>query len=218
MYTPRRGNTVVEDLRTKDRIQNSGWLPSPRAVMRSCPSTTSGSHRALRLSRRNFNTLVYLTNVRPPPPPLSLSLSLAAHFRSSAHLRSSSSSSSASCFSFSSFSYPPLVPLIRPTLFRPSPLCVPFSVEFLQVLPIYREENSFAGKIAFLYFPATKPRTGKTRRGCETGIGNLLSVKRTRSPTNLSRTKLLTDPWCLDRLLASLATRDSYTPKRELVK
>lgn len=35
-----------EDLRTVDRIQNSGRLPSPRAVMRSCPSTTTGSHRA----------------------------------------------------------------------------------------------------------------------------------------------------------------------------
>lgn len=46
----------------EDRIQNSGRLPSPRAVMRSCPSTTTGSHR---VSSRNFNTLVYLTNPLP---------------------------------------------------------------------------------------------------------------------------------------------------------
>jgi len=59
----RRSNTVVENLRTKDRIQNSGWLPSPQAVMRSCPSTTSAGPIALRLEAEFQYTRIF--NERP---------------------------------------------------------------------------------------------------------------------------------------------------------
>lgn len=215
LYTPRQhrgGGLTDEGSYSKQRVAPK---PSSRHAILSFHNERVPSRS---VSRWNFNTLVYLTNVRPLPHPSPFPLFLFPRIFAPASFSSSSSSASSTSFSFSSFSYPPLLPLIRPTLFRPLPLCVPFSVEFLQVLPIYQEENSFAGrKIAFLYFPATKERTGKTRRGCETGIGNLLSVKRARSPANLSRTKLLTDPWCLDRSLALPATRDSYTP-RELVK
>lgn len=64
-----------EDLRTVDRIQNSGRLPSPRAVMRSILSFHNDRVPSRSVSRRNFNTLVYLTNV---PLPLALYPSVTA--------------------------------------------------------------------------------------------------------------------------------------------
>lgn len=108
------------------------------------------------VSRRNFNTLVYLTNVRPYPLfPLPFSL-LFSRFRSRVLFFFLVRFFCTSSFFF----FIPLHPLIRPTLFRPPSLRVPFSIEFLQVpLDIYREENSFAARgIVFLYFPAAKER------------------------------------------------------------
>lgn len=143
------------------------------------------------VSRRNFNTLVYLTNVRPyPSHPL---IPLPARFRSRV-LRFFLRFFYISRLPFRPFLIP-LHPFIRPTLFRPSPptLVPPFSpVEFLQVpLDIYpRRELVRRPRNRLFVFPRReREESGKTRRGCETGIGNLSSVKRARSPAILSRTK-----------------------------
>lgn len=146
--------------------------------MRSCPSTTERVP-SRSVSRRNFNTLVYLTNVR-----LYASFSL-----------------------FFSLTLPLLLLLLlqllllrrlfrffssvgySPDAFSSLALtCSFFRGVSSGSLSIQREENSFAAK--------EEPGEDTS---CETGIGNLLSVKQARSPATLSRTKLLTDPWCLDR-------------------
>jgi len=147
--THRGGGLTDEGSYSKQRVAPK---PSSRHAILSFHNERVPSRS---VSRRNFNTLVYLTNVRPCPlSPLPFSLLFPRVFAPA-----SSSSSSASSIPRLPFLIP-LHPLIRPTLFRPSPLRVPFSIEFLQVpLDIYQEENSFADRgIVFLYFPAAKER------------------------------------------------------------
>lgn len=155
MYTPRRhrsGGLTDEGSYSKQRVAPK---PSSRHAILSFHNERVPS-RFVSASRRNFNTLVYLTNVRPLPLPLPIPLFLFLRIFASRILF---------FFFFFCFFYFVFFFLSRfyrlfvRRFFVLRPLCVPFSIEFLQVLPIYQEKNSFADrKIAFLYFPATKER------------------------------------------------------------
>lgn len=145
-----RGNAEVEDLRTKDRIQNSGVAPTKPSSRHAILSFHNERVPSRSVSRRNFNTLVYLTNVRPCTPP------------STSRASSSSSTSSTSRPPFLPF----LLPLIRPTLFRPSsPSPAPCArCSFFRRVSsgspdtTRRRTRSPVRGIAFLYFPAANER------------------------------------------------------------
>lgn len=138
------------------------------------------------VSRRNFNTLVYLTNVRPYPlslPRTPFSLLFSRVFAPASF--SSSSASSMLRLPFRSFFLFRFTRLFARRFFVLRPYVFLFPLSFFRFPSVYTvEENSFADRgIVFLYFPAAKEEeSGKTRRGCETGIGNLSSVKRALVP------------------------------------
>lgn len=107
MYTPwqhRRGGLTDEGSYSKQRVAPK---PSSRHAILSFHNERVPSRS---VSRRNFNTLVYLTNVRPLPPPLApfplfLFPRIFAPVSFSSSSSSSSSASSATSFFFRFLSF-----------------------------------------------------------------------------------------------------------------